>query len=85
MVVSPEIHPPHLGASLALPLPGHTHSLSIASKIHFLIDLRLFREPWGRCSGQGSVSPSDGDGLRFRLDKRCPHSEAQSRLKPRSF
>ena len=38
MVVSPEILPPHLGASLALPLPDLTLSLSIASKIHFLID-----------------------------------------------
>lgn len=38
MVVSPEILPPHLGASLALPLPDHTLSLSIASKIPFLID-----------------------------------------------
>lgn len=30
--------PPHLGASLALPLPSHTLFWSIASNIHFLTD-----------------------------------------------
>ena len=76
--------PPHLGASLALPLPSHTLFWSIASKTHSSLTKTLQTTLRETTASRVTV-PIDGEGLGLRPGKGCLCSEPPPGLKSRSL